>query len=120
MLGVSASRYGYPTSPLTLAMQYAREADQRAKQRAYGRMYRIGQGPPALDVPVPLAPGQEPEAPFVDRLREGVRAVTPTLLIVGVATGFAFAAGSVLGTRFAHYIWGDDSRREREQGDGER
>ena len=118
MLGVSAPRYGYPSSPLTLAMQYAREADERAKQRVHARMARahVGQGPTALDVPLPLAPGQEPEAPFVDRLREGVRAVTPTLLIVGAATGFAFAAGSVLGTRFAHYIWGD-SRSE--QGDGE-
>ena len=129
MLGVNTPRYGYPKSPMALALQYAREADERANRRAYARA-RIGQvpgqqGTHVLDLPMPTTTAtgeeEESEARFVDRVREGVRAVTPTLLIVGLATGFIFAVGSALVAGFvSRYVWSDsEGRGDRGDDDGE-
>ena len=64
----------------------------------------IGQAPPDA-----MTPAEQQR--FVDRLSAGLREVTPALLLVGIATGFAYAVGSGLGMAFVErYIFG--SRRE--------
>ena len=59
----------------------------------------IGQAPPGE-----MTPAEEQR--FVDRLNAGLREITPALLLVGIATGFAYAVGSGLGSAFVErYIF---------------
>lgn len=60
----------------------------------------VTRAPDAVE-PSPVTPAEQR---FIDRVREGIRQVTPSLLIVGVATGFAFAVGSGLGAGFVDRV----------------
>lgn len=48
---------------------------------------------------------------FIDRLRTGIGAVTPTLLFTAIGTGFALAIGTGLGAAFMRYILPDNTGR---------
>ena len=84
----------------------------------YESLVRFGQNgdpaPPAQQEPQPqqpLPPTPAEQQNLIDRWKEGLRQVTPTLLLVGAASGFAFAVGSGLGSAFVErYILG--RRRE--------
>lgn len=52
---------------------------------------------------------QEQKQALLDEIKNGLRQVTPTLLLVTAATGFAFAVGSALGGAFTHKVLGSKS-----------
>lgn len=64
---------------------------------------------------------QDPERPENDDgqgfdargLGTAIRRVTPTLLVVGIATGLAFAIGGTLGTMLVERLRGPRDRRRR-------
>lgn len=54
---------------------------------------------------LPITPAPEPSAK-PQSLGDAVRQITPTLLLVGIATGFAFAIGNGIASR---YVFGRKS-----------
>ena len=62
----------------------------------------IGQADPAP------TPAQQQETFTIDNLAKAIRQVTPSLLVVGIATGASFAIGSYLVSR---YIVGGGKRK---------
>ena len=47
--------------------------------------------------PLAASEGEQKQEALIDQIRGGLKQITPTLLLVTIATGFAFAIGSGLG-----------------------
>ena len=98
-------RYGYRTAqPQAIPTRYS------SSEGAY--MPLVGQAPrqptrPIANVPPqpPVTPGvEQSDARFLDRVRAGLRGITPELIIGGIITGAAFAVGAGLVSR---YVFGE-------------
>lgn len=108
---------GYPLSPFAMQAVRAGRHAMLARRYAYAPS-RVGQPPPPEPPPAPPpaspAPPPSPmpsseivdraEANLIDSIREGLSRITPALILVGIATGAAFAVGSGLVSR---YVWRD-------------
>lgn len=106
-----------PDCPVAMRYQEAWPTDRWSARYAYPAVGQEGlfqaplsetrdpfvvtRAPDAMAEPSPVTPAEQR---FIDRVREGIRQVTPSLLIVGVATGFAFAVGSGLGAGFVDRV----------------
>lgn len=83
-------RQPYPAHPLTQLRRYP------YPYPVYPQV-RIGQVPGPTP-PAPPPPPPKPEETFtLSGLGAAIRQVTPTLLVVGIATGMALAIGSGIG-----------------------
>ena len=96
---LATSGHAYPSPARGSAPGYGAASALRA-----GAGLRVGQEEPVTPQ----------EQRFIDRVRAGLREVTPTLIFVGAGTGFALAVGSGLGNALMSRLLRDRDRK----GDG--
>lgn len=105
---LESARYGYRAAqPQAIATRYS------SSEGAY--MPLVGQAPRQQTRPIanvtpqpPVTPGvEQSDARFLDRVRAGLRGITPELIIGGIITGAAFAVGAGLVSR---YVFGEGRR----------
>jgi len=85
----------------------ARRSAVRAPPPVRYALVRIGQQEPPS--PPPTAAQVAAEERFTEAVR---RAITPTMILVGIVTGLTFAVGGAIGDRLVRrYLFHDERRR---------